>query len=72
LKSVTYSGFTTGSFSEFIKVNEELLYADAVFTGKSLKLTFDIVVLGEGGGGSLERAGVSMGTLAHVLVSVVE
>lgn len=44
-KSVTYSSLATGSLSEFIEVDEELLYADAVFTGKSLKFAFDIVVL---------------------------
>lgn len=41
-KKGTYTGFTHISFSQFVKVNEELLYSDPVFQDECLHSPLDI------------------------------
>ena len=71
-KSVTYSSFTTGSLSEFIEVDKEFLDTDAVLASEGLELRLNVGVGGKVGIWGLERARVSVSTLAHVLSIVAE
>jgi hypothetical protein len=66
-KNVTYSRLATGSFSELIKVNEELLDANAVLDDRSLDSFNDVVLDNERLGDTLVGTGVAMSTRTHML-----
>jgi len=67
-KNVTCSRLATGSFSELIKVNEELLDASAVFYDRSLDSFYNVVFKKERlGDTTLVGTGVAVGTRAHML-----
>ncbi len=44
---VTYSGFSNGSLSQFVKVDEEFLDTDSVFSDARLNALFNIFFVAE-------------------------
>lgn len=66
-KVVTYSRLIDDALAELVKIDEELLDADAIAGSHGLNAALNVVVVGENGSGTLEAGRVPVSALRHDL-----